>query len=249
MSSPKASIIIPSFNAAAWLAHAIESLRKQTYANIEIIVIDDCSTDSTHRLMDWLLEREKRIVYLRNKEPMGCSYSRNLGNSMATGDYIFVQDADDLSYPNRVRTSIDKLKSGKCDFIYGASDVIDAVGNIIGKNEADSFDWDRARRTLLNHIVHTTMAYTKEIAQSVKYRGLKNGEDTNDNWISRLGIDDWAFQIDCYVSGARFDYTPSLLAAYRYITTGISFNRDPIRLRNTKLKLFEELGISREVAA
>jgi len=85
----KVSFIIPSYNAAAWLPHAVRSCQEQNHKDIEIVIIDDCSTDTTEQYIKWLLAQgDSRIVYKRNEKNMGRSYSRNLGTQISTGEVI-----------------------------------------------------------------------------------------------------------------------------------------------------------------
>lgn len=231
MHLPKVSFVIPSHNCAAWLPMAVKSAFEQTHKNVEVVVIDDASTDSTPKVLEFLKSKYPGLVVHRNEKNLGRSASRNLGNEMSSGEFIFVLDADDLAYPSRVKLSLDKLK--KADFVYGASDQIDSLGQITGKNDADVFDDDLSRRTLLNFIVHSTAAYTKELAQAIKYR------DSN---ISDLGIDDWAFEIEARKEGFKFDHIPQTVGAYRNLSSGISKTRDQKAVKEAKESFLAELG-------
>lgn len=218
----KASFVIPAYNSAAWLAHAIQSAQKQTHPLIEIVVVDDCSTDSTQRLLDYIAPRDRRIKVIRNEKNLGRSASRNIGNAAATGDVILVLDADDLAYPNRAELSIKKL--AKADFIHGSCDVIDCVGNRASIHIADVFDREKALESKFNYMIHSTCAYTKAVAEKYKYR---------DGAISDLGIDDWAFQLEVGLN-ERVDFTPAVIGAYRETSTGISVTRDPEKVKKEK---------------
>ena len=89
----KVSVIIPVFNRIYSLKDAIESVLCQNYPNYEIIVIDDCSKKEVQRS---LIPYFRRIIYLRNEENMGVSYSRNLGIRHSSGEFISFLDSDDL---------------------------------------------------------------------------------------------------------------------------------------------------------
>lgn len=213
--SSKLSFVIPSYNCATWLAHAVESCQKQSYADIEIVVVDDASTDSTQKLMSFLREKDKRIKYMRNPTNLGRSASRNFGNKMASGDFIAVLDADDIAYPDRARLTVDKLK--KVDFVCGSCDYIDAVGNKLGTHIADVFNLDRALKEGMNRMVHSTCAYRKDLALKIPYR---SGE------FAELGLDDWAFQLEVALFGAKIDHIAPVIGAYRELQTAISKTRD-----------------------
>lgn len=87
------SIIVPVFNGELYISNCIESLQKQNYHNIEIIIIDDGSTDNTKDICNLYLD-DKRIVY-KWIENHGPAYARNTGMSMASGDWIMFVDSDD----------------------------------------------------------------------------------------------------------------------------------------------------------
>ena len=89
------SIIVPCFNSEKTIATCLMSIEKQSYSNIEIIVIDDGSTDATVSIVEKLAKNDNRIkVYSKSNE--GVSIARNYGIEKATGEYIGFVDADDM---------------------------------------------------------------------------------------------------------------------------------------------------------
>jgi glycosyltransferase involved in cell wall biosynthesis len=227
----KISFVIPSFNCAAWLPHAVKSCQEQTYENIEIVIIDDCSTDSTEQYINWLLKQgDKRIVYHRNGTNLGRSESRNIGNKLATGDIICVLDADDLNVATRAEWTLKKMKNSQV--IYGSAVVMDALGNALNEIHAEPIDFATCVKRKLNGIVHSTMAYTKEIALKYPYEGGK---------IADLGIDDYTMQIRMLADGVKFDFIPDIISAYRILETGISKTRDEKEVTKVKEEILEGL--------
>ncbi len=103
--SPLVSIIIPTYNYAAYLPTALESCLRQTYKNLEIIVIDDGSTDNTKDVID---RYRGRIVYIF-QENAGVSAARNRGIASAAGDFIGFLDADDYLTEDAISTRLDIL--------------------------------------------------------------------------------------------------------------------------------------------
>lgn len=229
----KVSFVIPSYNRAFYLAHAIESCQKQTYLNIEIVVVDDCSTDSTPKFLAYVADRDRRIKVIRNEVNKGASESRNIGNRAATGDIICVLDSDDIAYHDRAKITVDKMK--EADFFYGACQDIDCIGNKLGVRPADVFNKERASTgERLNHIVHSCSAYTKEIALRFPYR---------DGDISRLGIDDWAMQTEIFAADIKYEFTPQIIGAYRELSDGLWTRRDPVKTLEVKEKFQESLKV------
>lgn len=99
--SNKISVIVPLYNVEKYIINCISSLTNQTYQNIEIILIDDGSTDNSGRICKKLAQEDHRIIYLR-KENGGVSSARNLGLQYATGSYIGFVDSDDYISKNNV---------------------------------------------------------------------------------------------------------------------------------------------------
>ncbi|SEQ91993.1 Glycosyl transferase family 2 [Amphritea atlantica] len=105
---PLVSVIIPVFNGADYLSESIISITEQTYPNIEIIVIDDCSSDNSVALIESM--GAHNITLLRNQKNSGVSASRNRGIRAAKGKYIAFMDADDISVPHRIERQVSFLE-------------------------------------------------------------------------------------------------------------------------------------------
>ena len=90
----KISIIVPVYQAEKYISKCIESIVNQTYKNLEIILVDDGSTDRSGEICDEYGKKDNRIVVVHNKNK-GVSVARNCGLDIATGDYITFVDSDD----------------------------------------------------------------------------------------------------------------------------------------------------------
>ncbi len=122
----KVSIIIPAYNADAYIQKGINSLINQTYKNIEIIVINDGSSDKTKYIVENI--KDKRIILINN-ENHGIGYSRNLGIKKSTGDYIMFMDSDDYFDDNYVELMEDYIEKNNCDLVV-SNYIIDSKKNI-----------------------------------------------------------------------------------------------------------------------
>ena len=98
---PKVSVIIPAYNSEAYLPEAIESVLGQTYGDVEVIVVDDGSTDGTEEILRKCL-RDKRVRYIR-QENAGPGAARNTGIRAAQGSYLAFLDADDTLTPDSLK--------------------------------------------------------------------------------------------------------------------------------------------------
>jgi len=225
----KVSFVVPSFNCAAFLPHAVKSVQEQTIKDWELVIVDDCSTDTTDQYINWLLKQgDKRIVYHRNGKNMGRSESRNIGNKLATGDIICVLDADDLAIATRAEWTLKKMKT--CQVIYGSAVVMDALGNAHSEIIAKPIDFATCVKNKTNGIVHSTLAYTKELGIKYPYESGK---------IADLGIDDWHLVLRMLADGIKFDYIPDVICCYRITEGQITNTRDPKAVEAAKNEILE----------
>ena len=97
----KVTVVVPVYNAEKYLTECLESIQRQTYSNIEIILVDDGSKDNSPALCDAFQKKDNRIRVI-HKVNEGAGKSRNKGIEMATGDYILFVDSDDFIKPNLV---------------------------------------------------------------------------------------------------------------------------------------------------
>lgn len=96
------SIFIPTYNREVLLERAINSVINQTYTNIELIIVDDCSTDCTEAVVKFYQNTDTRIKYIRNSENLGACASRNKAIRAAQGEFITGLDDDDYFLPDRL---------------------------------------------------------------------------------------------------------------------------------------------------
>nr|WP_289037997.1 glycosyltransferase family A protein [uncultured Allobacillus sp.] len=106
---PKVSILLPVYNAANGIETAIDSILGQSWKNIELLVIDDQSTDHTTQIVESYVEKDSRVKLLHTPENSGPYVARNIGLMNATGDFVTVNDADDWSHPRKIERQVDHL--------------------------------------------------------------------------------------------------------------------------------------------
>jgi len=112
--SPKISVIVPVYNVEKYLSRCVESIIHQTYEDLEIILVDDGSTDRSGELCDEYEKRDGRIRVI-HKENGGISSARNIGLQYATGEYIGFVDSDDYIDPEMYMTLFDRIISESAD--------------------------------------------------------------------------------------------------------------------------------------
>lgn len=117
ISIPLVSVVLPVFNASETIHDAIDSILKQSYANFELIIINDGSTDSSDAVIRSF--SDERILYLKNESNRGLIYTLNRGLSSSKGKYIARMDADDISCPDRFQKQVDVLESNPSIIVCG----------------------------------------------------------------------------------------------------------------------------------
>jgi glycosyltransferase involved in cell wall biosynthesis len=111
--TPAVSIVVPAYNAESTLATSVNSLRAQTLADIQIIIVDDASTDSTHAVAAELASQDPRIKVIQHSANEGAYVARNTGLMNADGEYFTVHDADDWSHPQLIERQLAPLQNGR----------------------------------------------------------------------------------------------------------------------------------------
>ncbi len=111
------SVIIPVYNVEEYLHECVDSVINQTYKNLQIILVDDGSTDSSGKICDEYAENDKRITVVHQKNA-GPSKTRNTGLSQANGKYIYFLDSDDYIENNALELLIDTAESNDADLVF-----------------------------------------------------------------------------------------------------------------------------------
>lgn len=118
--NPKISVLMGVYNAEEDLKSSIESILNQTYEDFELIIINDGSTDSSREIIEAYAQKDARI-HLVNQENMGLTKALNKGIAVSRGKYIARQDADDVSYPHRLKKQIDLMESNEAIVLSGSN--------------------------------------------------------------------------------------------------------------------------------
>jgi glycosyltransferase involved in cell wall biosynthesis len=100
---PLISILVPFFNRKKLLMECVNSIIQSSYSNIEVICIDDCSTDGTYKEIEKIASNDRRVRLYRNKRNIGIGLNRNLLISKAKGEYVMFVDSDDLIHKDLIK--------------------------------------------------------------------------------------------------------------------------------------------------
>jgi len=163
MGNPKISIIIPVYNTEEYVAGAVESIMHQTLQDIEIILINDGSTDRSLEIMERLAAADPRIqVYSQHNQ--GQSVARNHGIQYASGSYLYFMDSDDLLEPDALEICYNKCVENNLDFVFFDASILQTGGQInIGlnysrtkaTNEEQIYNGQEVLNTLLSQHVYS----------------------------------------------------------------------------------------------
>jgi glycosyltransferase involved in cell wall biosynthesis len=181
------TVIVPAYNAGKFLVKAVESILAQTHTNLEIILINDGSTDNTLEIMKRYKSIDKRVV-IDSHENLGMGDSLNRALLLATGSLVARMDADDIMLPVRIEKQLAFMKSNKNVAVASClAYYINEADQIIGKTFSDIRTVDDSKRYfILNQaigILHPGVIYRKEIILKVcGYRGIFWPADDIDLW-------------------------------------------------------------------
>lgn len=131
MKTALVSIITPSYNSEKFIEITILSVQNQTYPNWEMIIVDDCSKDSSVAIIEQYIANDDRIKLWQLNKNSGAGIARDLAVSKAKGDYIAFLDADDLWKPLKLEKQLQFLKENNFHFTFSFYDCINEDGNVL----------------------------------------------------------------------------------------------------------------------
>lgn len=131
MSNPKISVIIPIYNVEKYLERCIESVRNQTFTDIEIICVDDCSPDNSASIVEKHMSEDERIVFIRHEKNTGLGGARNSAIRVAKGEYLASADSDDYMQINMLESLWRASENEHYDIVMCGFNRVDELGNIL----------------------------------------------------------------------------------------------------------------------
>jgi glycosyltransferase involved in cell wall biosynthesis len=111
------SVIIPTFNRSSFLNEAVHSIKEQTYSDIEIIIIDDCSDLAHKECLTSMMKSNRSALVIENKNRLGVSACRNIGIENATGEYLLFLDDDDILLPDFIKKNVETIERFHVDLV------------------------------------------------------------------------------------------------------------------------------------
>jgi len=201
MDEPLISIIVATRNREDLLPRSIESLIKQTYQNIEIVIVDDSSTDNTPIIIDNLKKIDPRIISLHSERNIGPGGARNLGITESKGDYIAIMDDDDIAYPERLEVQMEAMsRNPNVGLVFSLVEIVDGQYQVI-RIHPDLLvkgDFPREPKDVFNliylnycYIPNTTLFFRRQVLEDTRY--------IEDHWLG----EDWFLILQLSAQGIR----------------------------------------------
>ncbi len=220
LNQPLISVIIPAYNAEKFIAKTLESVLSQTYQNIEVLVVDDGSLDTTAAIVKSFAQKDSRIILLQQSNA-GVAAARNLAIEKSKGEYIAPIDADDIWYPQNLEKQVKCLSSStySVGVVYSWS---------VDINEQDLLTGGFYNSTIAGE-VYTQLVYKYFIgnASSSLIRRICFEKVGGYNCQFRLenaqGCEDWELYLRI-AEHYQFKVVPEYLVGYRIITRSMSCN-------------------------
>lgn len=194
----KVSVIIPTYNGEDFLKESIESVLNQTHKNLEVIILDDCSSDNTRNI---LKEYEKnslcRVIY--NDFNVGVNVNINKGVYLAKGDFICILGHDDLYPKNKIERQLNYLNENNLDCVYGTYEFIDEKSHIIEdsrQNPQEFIDLLSNNKTkLINILEKAEPGHYMPMSQTALFRAHVLKE--LNPFMAKVTLDDWPRLVKC----------------------------------------------------
>jgi glycosyltransferase involved in cell wall biosynthesis len=160
---PLVSIILPTYNGERYISQSISSCLEQTYKNIELIVVNDCSTDNTLSIINEIAEQDPRLTIISNKENLRLPKSLNIGHKIANGSLITWHSDDNYYENDAIMEMVDCFKRNPfADIIYANFNIIDENGTFIKKEILKESEF-----LYHNNCIGACFLYRKEVFTSL----------------------------------------------------------------------------------
>lgn len=196
------SVIIPSFNNGTYIKTAIESVLCQTYKNIEILVIDDGSTDNTEETLKKFLDNNK-IIYIK-KENGGPASARNMGIELSKGEYVAFLDSDDVWVKTKLEKQIYAIENSDAVIVHTQRFYIHDNVQI---EKSENITIGKSLRDLLknNYIVNSSVLIKKDIIKKYLF----------DDKPEMFAVEDYALWLNLKSLEYKFAFIDESLTGYR----------------------------------
>lgn len=212
---PLVSVVMPVYNTDKFLHEAITSILEQSYHNLELIIVDDFSTDTSRDVINSF--HDTRIRIFQNKKNAGFATSRNIGIQAARGDFIALMDSDDISHNTRIAKQVKFLLNNSGIDVVGTW--LKRFGLIRSKIQTPKHNEDiRAAMLFRMSVCHATLLWRKRVFIDYDLFYPNNLKTAEDYWLCATAV----------TKGIKFETIPDYLYSWRAwkgsntMTTGVN---------------------------
>lgn len=225
------SIIVPVYNKEKYIEETIKSIIQQSLKNIEIILVNDGSTDNSKKICEKYVKVDKRIILI-DQENMGLAGARNSGLKMASGKYIMFIDADDLFEPDSCEHMFNIIEKNMADYVIGNYQMTDNDGK---KWNNVAFNLDRFTDMELDLYDHKKSFFVLNSMACNKIFKTKFLKENDITFKVKAPAEDSYFTLMCFIKAKKGFYTSKVIYLYRNSLNSLS--------KDCSMKYFE--GINR----
>jgi succinoglycan biosynthesis protein ExoO len=222
--TPTVTVLLAAYNAEAFLQRAVSSALAQSIDELELVIVDDASTDDTAKLVERLAATDRRIRLVRQRSNGGPAAARNAGLDVATGEWIAVLDADDAYMPHRLERMVRAARTIDADVVLGNFRYFNPeTGNTGSPALKEGSD---IRSITLAEFLSKARPYTGEadwgLLKPLMKRSFLQTHELRYPVFSRHG-EDFLFLVEAFLSGARCALYPE--ASYLYTSRHEKYSR------------------------
>lgn len=237
----KVSVVITTYKRKDEFKKALKSVKRQTYNNIEVIVVDDNTEYAYTQFITNLLNEYKDVVYIKNKRNLGGALSRNEGLKVATGKYIAFLDDDDVYFDEKIEKQVECFENSTINnvgIVYCHTVAVDINEHIINKYE----------KNIRGDFLYENMLGT--VAATSQWLCLKNAVVKVGGFKKVPSKQDTTLLLDLALAGYKIDVVPEILTKYYELNieriSGVSEKnlRGELLLRTYMRKLYDRFELS-----
>ena len=206
------SVVVPAYNAAAYIEQTIRSVMAQTHTCWEMLVIDDGSTDDTVRIVERLAAEDHRIRWICNPQNSGVATTRNRGLELCEGAYVAFLDSDDTWHPEKLALQLQKAVSEQAALVYTAYAIVDVDGQSCRAPYRVPARVDFKELLKENVIGCSTVLLDSIVAKQYRF-------------LADFYHEDYCLWLDILRDGHTAVGCTDVLTNWRLITTSRSFNK------------------------
>jgi glycosyltransferase involved in cell wall biosynthesis len=225
-------VVIPCYNHANFLQDSIRSVLAQTYPNLDILVVDDGSTDNTREVVSQF--PSVRYLYQENA---GVGAARNNGWRHTQGEFLQFLDADDYLLPTKIQRCVELFMADPAaSVVY--TDYETRTEDMCAPHPHQHPAWEMPEGHVLKRLVEQNTSFFVPACALIRREYVEQVNGFNE---TLLGTEDWFLWVSLAAYGAKFRYLPETLAWYRHTMTGLS--KQEVPLAYARLRAYEDLRL------